>query len=205
MLQFKRHINGSLHIKNVKRKSVKKIEKWEQYFFTSTFFPHFFLFGLTILQFCPKTAGKCFQNSNSQEKIPSLIMLTRRLNYVKAVPELSVPSKLLSFNYFQLSEKKNPTLVASLNAHNYNPVHLAKSVGNWGLPMRLHACMHAAVTQTKMYCALCISCSVCYYASAKYWVTLNSNLPSLSCTGCNFYWRDEVSRSIGKDLPYFLT
>ena len=78
----------------------------------------------------------------------------------------------------------------------YTPVHLVESVENCGMCMRWYlACSSYA---NVMHWELAITRALCYDASARDQIMRNRSLPSLplSCTGFNFYWLDEVNRSI---------
>ena len=78
----------------------------------------------------------------------------------------------------------------------YTPFHLVESVENCWLCMR--QCLAFSSYTQVMHCALAITLAVEYDASVKHWIMRNRSLPSLplSCTGYNFYWLDEVNRSI---------
>ena len=100
-----------------------------------------------------------------------------------------------TFNKISNSENYGQ-MPAADGRRNYTPVHLVESVENCGLCMRhfLASSSYAHV----MHCALAITRVIGYDASIKHWIMRNCKLPSLplSCTGYNFYWLDEVNRSI---------
>ena len=79
----------------------------------------------------------------------------------------------------------------------YTPVHLIESVVNCGLCMRWYLACSSYVNV--MHRELAITRALRYDASARDLIKRNRSLPSLplSCTGFNFYWLDEVDRSIG--------
>ena len=82
----------------------------------------------------------------------------------------------------------------------YTPVHLVESVENCGLYMRRYlACSSCA---NVMHQELTITRVLRYDASARDYIMRNRSLPSLplSCTGFNFYWLDEVNRSIVQNI-----
>ena len=78
----------------------------------------------------------------------------------------------------------------------YTPVHLIESVENCWLCMR--QCLKSSTYSHVIHCALAITQAIGNNASVKHWIMCNCKLQSLplSCAGYNFYWLDEVNRSI---------
>ena len=100
-------------------------------------------------------------------------------------------------NSFYLSSVWNVIFVNSLlDFWQLYSVHLVESVENCGLSMRRYlACSSYA---NVMHRELAITRALRYDVSARDYIMRNRSLPSLplSCTGFNFYWLDEVNRSI---------
>ena len=105
-------------------------------------------------------------------------------------------------NFIAYKNQNNSRYIAQYTVHSrvkiwiYTPVHLIESVENYSLCMR--RCLLCSSIMSVTHSALAFMHANRTDASAKHRIMCNCKLPSLplSCTGCKFYWLDDVNWSI---------